>query len=603
VKSSVFFKLLGAFLIVIVGTTVVLDLDIRRQWDQSLRKQLEQSLQQETRLLALRVDNDTAHPLWQIVKEVNDATGARATVIDRSGKVLADSEADPLQMENHAARPEFASALHGSLGEATRTSRTIGIDFLYTAAPTRNGAVRLACPVAVIHETASGILKGLVRGSLLALLIAVLLSAGAAVLIARRLQRIVTFAESVAAGNLSARIDLDSSDEIARVAMALNTTAERLEQSFAAVEASRQQLEAVLNSMQAPVIAVNREERVEWVNGAMNRLMPNRVRLHAPLIETIREPDLLFAVRETIHTRQIHTTRARIIPGRTYEATVAPMLAGSAVVLLHDLTEVERVEKTRRDFIANVSHELRTPLTSIQGYAETLLDIEAADSSAREFLEIIRKNASRMSRLTEDLLALARVESGEQRFSMQRIAASQLMREAQQYFGEMAHSKGSDLSVELTNDSMVKADPEAIHQVFSNLISNAVKYCPAGTRIVIGAHERGDELEFFVRDAGPGIASEHLARLFQRFYRVDKARSRESGGTGLGLAIVKHIVLAHGGSVRVESELNHGSTFFFTLPRAQSEPTEDPREVPETAASRPLLNPRSKDHLHRAKQV
>jgi two-component system phosphate regulon sensor histidine kinase PhoR len=168
------------------------------------------------------------------------------------------------------------------------------------------------------------------------------------------------------------------------------------------------------------------------------------------------------------------------------------------------------------------------------------------------------------------LLTLARVESGEQRFRIQQIAASQLIREAQQYFGEMAHSQGSELSIELRQDAVVKADPEAIHQVFSNLISNAVKYCPEGTPIVIGACQRDEDLEFFVRDSGPGIASEHLPRLFQRFYRVDKARSRESGGTGLGLAIVKHIVLAHGGAVRVESELNHGSTFFFTLPREPS---------------------------------
>ena len=569
-RSSVFFKLLGAFLAVIVAGTFVLSVEISREWRLSLTSQVEKSLQQETRLFALRVENDTSQPVQEVAKQVSEATGARATIIDRAGKVLADSEADPETMENHAQRPEFVAALKGSEGEASRTSKTLGIDFLYTAAPIKNGAVRLAYPLAAIKESSAGIQKSLIRGSLLALLIAVIVAAAAAVLIARRLQRILNFAERIAAGNLSARIEVDSADEIARVAMALNTTAERLEQSFTELESSRQQLEAVLNSMQAPVIAVNREERVEWVNGAMNRLMPNRVRLHAPLLETIREPDLLMSVRETIRARQIHTTRARILPGRTYEATVAPMLAGSAVVLLHDLTEVERVEKTRRDFIANVSHELRTPLTSIQGYAETLLDLSTSDNATREFLEIIRKNAARMSRLTEDLLTLARVESGEQRFRMQEIAASQLIREAQQYFAEMAHLQGSDLSIELSEDAMVKADPEAVHQVFSNLISNAVKYCPPGTPIVIGARQRDSDIEFFVRDTGPGIASEHLPRLFQRFYRVDKARSRESGGTGLGLAIVKHIVLAHGGTVRVESELHHGSRFFFTLPRAES---------------------------------
>jgi len=589
VKSSVFFKLLGAFLAVILAGTFVLNIEIRREWTQSLTSEVEKSLQQETRLFAYRVENDSSHPLQDIVKQVSEATNARATIIDRNGKVLADSEANPDAMENHAQRPEFVAALKGTEGEASRTSKTLGIDFLYTAAPIKNGAVRLAYPLSAIKESSSTIQRSLIRGSLLALFIAVVLAAAAAVLISRRLQRIVSFAERVAAGNLSARIQVDSADEIARVAMALNTTAERLEQSFRELEASRQQLEAVLNSMQAPVIAVNREERVEWVNGAMNRLLPNRVRLHAPLIETIREPDLLLAVRETVQIRQIHTTRAHILPGRTYEATIAPMLAGSAVVLLHDLTEIERVEKTRRDFIANVSHELRTPLTSIQGYAETLLDLNTSDNATGEFLEIIRKNAARMSRLTEDLLTLARVESGEQRFRMRGIAASQLIREAQQYFAEMAHLQGSELSIELREDASVKADPEAVHQVFSNLISNAVKYCPPGTPIIIGAHPRDNDVEFFVRDTGPGIASEHLPRLFQRFYRVDKARSRESGGTGLGLAIVKHIVIAHGGTVRVESELHHGSRFFFTLPRAESalspETSEIGSEIPQGIGS------------------
>jgi two-component system phosphate regulon sensor histidine kinase PhoR len=562
-------KVLGAFLVAILGVTIALDFDIRREWEKSLVAEIQHSLEQQTRQFALRVDNDNDHSPAEIVAQISQATGNRATIIDKSGKVLADSEANPEAMENHSTRPEFVSALNGGLGSATRVSKTVGIAFLYTAAPVKNGAVRLAYPLAALKSIGAQIRRSLIRSSFFAALFAVLLAAAAANLVARRLQRIVTFAERVASGNLSARIPVEHGDEIGRVAMALNQTAERLERSFKDLEASRQQLEAVLNSMQAPVIAVNSEEKVEWVNGAMNRLMVNRVRLQAPLLETIREPDLLFAVRETLKTRAIHTTRARVLPGRTYEVTIAPMLAGSAVVLLHDLTEIERVEKTRRDFIANVSHELRTPLTSVQGYAETLLDLESSQNGTREFLEIIRKNAARMSRLTEDLLTLARVESGEQRFRVQEIPASQLLKEAQQYFSEMAHSRGSELHVELSSDEVVKADPEAVHQVFSNLISNAVKYCPPGTHIAIGGQKIGDGVEFFVRDAGPGIASEHLPRLFQRFYRVDKARSRESGGTGLGLAIVKHIVIAHGGNVRVESELHHGSTFFFTIPRAE----------------------------------
>jgi two-component system phosphate regulon sensor histidine kinase PhoR len=237
--------------------------------------------------------------------------------------------------------------------------------------------------------------------------------------------------------------------------------------------------------------------------------------------------------------------------------------------VLRDLTETERVEKTRRDFIANVSHELRTPLTSIQGYTETLLDGGTDNGNTREFLDIIRKNASRMSRLTEDLLTLARVESGEQRFDIQPVAPGELLREAGQNFRENARAQGIELQVEDSSLGFVAADREAIHQVFSNLVDNALKYGSTGGKIVLGARPMENDIEFYVQDFGPGISSEHIPRLFERFYRVDKARSRESGGTGLGLAIAKHIVFAHHGSIRAESELNHGSRFIFTLPTAK----------------------------------
>jgi two-component system phosphate regulon sensor histidine kinase PhoR len=301
----------------------------------------------------------------------------------------------------------------------------------------------------------------------------------------------------------------------------------------------------------------------------MDGLVPQRTRLNAPIVETVRDPDFLRAVRGASVMQRVFTARATsIVSARTFDVTAAPMPGGGAVAVLRDLTETERVEKTRRDFIANVSHELRTPLTSIQGYAETLLDSSPENNHSREFLEIIRKNAHRMSRLTEDLLTLARVESGEQRFDIQPVAAAEILQEAVQNFRELARAHGIDLQVEDSAPDLVSADREAVHQVFSNLIDNALKYAASGGRLVLGARRADHGVEFYVRDFGPGIPFEHLPRLFERFYRVDKARSRESGGTGLGLAIAKHIVLAHDGTIRAESELNHGSVFLFTLPLA-----------------------------------
>ena len=407
------------------------------------------------------------------------------------------------------------------------------------------------------------------KGALVAFLVAVVISGIAAQSRVQRLQRIVHFAQRVAAGDLAARIEESSADEIGQVAASLDKAVRQLEENFAALQTSQRQLETLLNSMQDAVIAVSADDRVQWANQTMDRLVPQHTRKNAPLVETVRDPDFLTAVRGANEARKVFTARAAsILPGRTFDVTAAPMPGGGAVAVLRDLTETERVEKTRRDFIANVSHELRTPLTSIQGYTETLLDSASENGHAREFLDIIRKSALRMSRLTEDLLTLARVESGEQRFHIQPVAPADLLQEAVQSFREIARAQNVELKVEDSAAVQVGADAEAIHQVFSNLVDNAMKYAASGGRIVLGARPIARNVEFFVQDFGPGIPSEHLGRLFERFYRVDKARSRESGGTGLGLAIAKHIVLAHGGTIRAQSELNHGSTFLFTLPSA-----------------------------------
>src|SRR5580698_5308950 len=297
--------------------------------------------------------------------------------------------------------------------------------------------------------------------------------------------------------------------------------------------------------MQEAVIAVSPDERVLWANQRMERLLPSGVRLGAPLVQSVRDPEILASINTAVTTRDVTMARAaKIFSGRIFDVTAAPMPGGGAVAVLHDQTDIERVEKTRRDFIANVSHELRTPLTSVQGYAETLLDSRNMPDTLREFVEIIRKNAMRMSRLTEDLLVLA-----------------------VQTFHEIASGGGIELSLMNTASSAVWVDRDAIHHLLANLIDNAFKYGAQGGKVLVGACETEEGVQFYVRDFGGGIPSEHLPRLFERFYRVDKARSRESGGTGLGLAIAKHVIRAHSGNIRAESELNHGSTFYFILPR------------------------------------
>jgi len=583
VKDRIFFKLLAVFLVVIAVTAGILDVMLGSAWEASLRTEIQRSLTEKTLLFAHRVETDRAHSVAEIAAQEGQAAGARATVIDASGKVLADSESNPESMENHATRVEFIAALSGKTGTNERRSATLGIPFLYVAVPVPGGAVRLAYPLSDVEAVQSQVHRRLLWGSAFAFVIALLIAAAASVWTSRRLERIVDVAARIERGDLRARVDDTPLDEIGRVAAAIDKTAGQVERSFAAVRSSQHQLETLLNSMRDAVIAVSAGGLVQWANQPMDRLVRQHTRLNAPVVETIRDPDFLAAVKAATTNKEVKTARATsIVPGRAFDVTAAPLPDGGAVVVLRDLTETERVEKTRRDFIANVSHELRTPLTSIQGYSETLLDSPETSGANREFLEIIRKNAARMARLTEDLLTLARVESGETRFDTESVPPIELLHDAEESFREIARSQGVELQilglqpVPGSNNGTVEslppvlADREAIHQVFSNLIDNAMKYGRSGGRIVLGARAapRGIEfgVEFYVQDFGAGISSEHLPRLFERFYRVDKARSRESGGTGLGLAIAKHIMLAHGGSIHAESELNHGSTFLFTLP-------------------------------------
>lgn len=568
-RNRIFLKALAAFAAVIGVATLMLDVSMGQTWENRLHSDIERLLVQNAQGFALRIENDSRHSLQQMAEEEARITETRATIIAHDGRVLADSQADPETMENHAGRPEVAAALSGRTGAATRLSHTVGVEFLYVAVPSGDKVARLAYPLSAFRSHISDIRRTLIKTTAPALIFALVLALAVAQRVSSRLKRIVQFAEQVAAGDLSARIAESSGDEIGQMAMALDRTARQLQDNFAEVRESRAQLEALLNSMNDGVIAVSPDLKILWANQAMQRIVHHPVQVGAPVIELVRHPDFLGTLRRALQSKKRESAIVASFSGRrSFSVTAEPLPNGGVVSVLHDISEIERVEKTRRGFIANVSHELRTPLTSIRGYAETLLESDEVSGGTREFLQIIRRNAERMSRLTDDLLVLARVESGEEKYDLRPHSARELVAEAAAAMQETARAAEVEIAIDRVPETAVLADPYAIHQVFANLISNAVRYAQTGKTIVIGAAEQKNAVEFFVRDFGPGIASEHLPRIFERFYRVDKARSRESGGTGLGLAIVKHIVLNHGGSVRVESEVAHGSTFFFTLLKA-----------------------------------
>jgi two-component system phosphate regulon sensor histidine kinase PhoR len=585
-RKRVFFKLLVAMVLVVLAAATVLGISQQNILESSLQNQKVRGLADSAQALAQRVVISAPANLGSLAQEEARAIDGRVTIVDRQGNVVADYAAGGIGMGANTASTlsmntsdmRAMNVQHRAFGKSVQQGN------LYVTAPASSYIVRLGYPMRDIYDTLHMVRRSLFWGTLLGLLLAILLSALLAQAVSRRLARIVDFAHRLARGDFGARIAENGSDEIAAVANALDATAVRVEAVFRTLQDSRKEMETVLDSMEEAVIAVDAQSRVHWSNRVMERLMGGTVKPGNALVQTLRDPDLLACVEKALSRRVTAHVRARtVLPGRIFDVSAAPMLGGSAVVVLHDVTEIDRVEKTRRDFIANVSHELRTPLTSISGYAETMLEEDSGlTPQTRDFLSIIRRNASRMTRLTEDLLALARIESGEYKLNRRPVEDELLIDEAAAILTGLLMDRNVALEKGEIAQQVVLADTDAILQVLSNLLENAVKY-GGGERIVIGSRPVAGAVEFYVQDFGAGIASEHLTRIFERFYRVDKARSRESGGTGLGLSIAKHIILGHHGTIRAESELNRGSTFFFTLPVVPS--TELTKERAENIAA------------------
>jgi len=379
-------------------------------------------------------------------------------------------------------------------------------------------------------------------------------------------------------------------EEFEELAAALDAEAAQQTRLFETTAEGQRKLEVLLDSMQDLVVAVDAAGRISWTNEPMRKLMSSSsgsVRIGQALVQTIREPEVLACVRIALEERTVAEREAvGFNTGRTYAVSAAPIAEGGAVVVLRDITRLEQMERTQKEFVANVSHELRTPLTSIMGYVELLIDDAHADAEmpaqTREFFDAILKNAQRMGRLTEDLLVMAKVDSGEQKMNPVPTRVSALLQEA---VGAASGLLKDDARLEIAAmvDAEVMADTDAMMQVLSNLIENALNYGRSthGSLVVMAAESIAGPpamVKFSVRDFGAGIASEHRDRIFERFYRADKARSRESGGTGLGLSIAKHLVEFHGGSIWVESELGRGSRFCFTLPQAQAREATLPAE-------------------------
>jgi two-component system phosphate regulon sensor histidine kinase PhoR len=507
---------------------------------------------------------------------------ARVTLIDPQGHVVADSSLSGqalAQAENHASRPEVKEALTSGVGAATRRSTTVNEELLYVAVPIRDagrvtGVVRVALPLTGVESRVAD----LRRSVLLALLFAFLITAGLSALLARPLagplEEIMTAARQFAAGNLGARIRVHRSDELGELARILNQSAAELQTRLTENARDRARSEAILTAMEDGVLGVDHKGVVLLANNALRKNLGLLEPVGRHYLEVIRQKEVGEVVERVLKTglRSAVEVELRQLR-RVFQITAVPFPGNEgtppgAVLTFHDATERQRLERVRRDFVANASHELRTPLTSIRGFVEALED-GAVDEpkTAERFLGKIRTHADRMAALVDDLLELSRLESGERPPRYEEVLPSEVVEDVLASFARLA--SGRDIQLVRGDDSApaVVTDADRIRRIIENLVENAVKYTGNGGRVEVSSRKGPDESAAFeVRDNGPGIGAEHLSRIFERFYRVDKARSREMGGTGLGLAIVRHLAEGMGAGVTVESEIGKGTAFRVSVP-------------------------------------
>lgn len=541
---------------------------------------VEESLVRQARLLELLVrDNFTPEHLRALAPRTGGLDNVRVTFLSPVGLVWGESTRDAASLGDHSDRPEVIMALAGEIGVHTRVSATLGVPMLYVAVPVRDvagamqGVVRVALDLTAMDAGFARVNFLAVSGGIVALLIGGVLALAHAQAVSEPLHKMSEVALEIAGGNIACRADVAGPTEIRQLAQALNAMAHNLEGELSRVQFAAEKLQAVLGSLRDGVLLIDNKENIELVNAAAAEMLAFSPAATIGQRDTmlLRHPELSELLRLAKSERSACHKRI-VLSGQTarhIRAAVLPLEGGRIMIVLQDLTEVYTAVDSRRDFVANVSHELRTPLTSLGLMVENLLRgaLEERDV-AKDFL---RRMAGEIERLTEmvlDLLQLSRLESGTEELHKGRVVVSDLVREVVAGMSGLLDSKEQVVVVLGESKTELWGDRDKVRRVLINLLDNASKFSPAGSRITIGLRAHAKETEVYISDQGPGILPEHLPRVFERFFKSSASRG---GGTGLGLAIVKHIIEAHGGSVYVRSRLGEGATLGFTVPNAASE--------------------------------
>ncbi len=580
-QTKFFFAALSASILALAVAGAFFATTMRRQIDARIETTLVAETQMAAEMLTRGAPLVSVPEINAEAGRIGQLIGARVTFIAPDGRVIGDSS-ETLEglaaMENHAQRPEVIDARQTGMGRSQRYSATLKIDMLYVAVPVTHPAiafVRVALPLTDVRQQ----LQPVLTATLTALGVALLGGAAIAWIfsarIGKRVRLIAGIAEQYRRGDLTPPRLGFGDDDLGTVARALDDSVQEVGRRLGEQARDRARMEAILAGMVEGVIVVDPQARLQLVNDAarqMLRLDEGHSGIGRPYIETIRLPAIAELVAGVLVGRtpdalQFSPPRD---PSRTIMATAAPAagaVAHGVILVLHDITELRRVDQIRRDFVANVSHELRTPLTAIRGYVEALSEDDTSEDDRRKFLAIIARHTQRMERLVKDLLRLARLDAGQETLDVIGCDSHNLLETVVADLLPSAVERRQRIDVTIAPGAeTVRADPAKLHDALRNLVANAITYAPEQSTIHIRAQRANDSMTITVADEGPGIPDEDLSRVFERFYRVDKSRARDPGGTGLGLAIVKHLIELHGGTVRAENSPDGGARFTITIP-------------------------------------
>ena len=583
-RSRLFLTSLIVSALTLLAATILVSWSIRR----STSDRIERSLVSQARLAGETLSHHRAVAGAELDAEADRLAtliGARVTFAATDGAVIGDSDLDAArlgQAENHGSRPEIVQARRDGLGISRRYSATVGTDMLYVAVPVGNAqipdfaAVRLALPLTGVTEQLAAVRRIALAALGIGLVLALALSWATSAILSRRVRSIAAVAARYAAGDFSLQPKDYGSDEIGIVARALDSSAREIAQRAAELASDRARMEAILAGMVEGVLVVNEQGRVQHVNGAARQML----RLQdAPegrhYVEIVRQPDIAAQIgaalrRMPLGSLELTMPREQELVIIARSTPVAADSAGGAVLVMHNITDLRRADRIRRDFVANVSHELRTPLTAVHGYVEALMEEGADPADQRRFLEIIGRHTLRMERLVHDLLRLARLDAGQEALEHVPVAVESLFGGVITELSTTLAQRRQTVEVSTTPDAVtVSGDPAKLHDALRNLLENATNYAPEDSTITMRAERRGARIALIVADNGPGIPESDLPRVFERFYRVDKSRTRaarDPGGTGLGLAIVKHLIELHGGKVAAANKPSGGAVITIELP-------------------------------------